>query len=200
MSTDSRSLWHDSLAEFQQAVEKRPTPGCGAAAAVGACLGLSLVLKGLRLTASKRQDDAETADLIARGDALYRELAVAVDEDAVAFSEWLAAKRLDDDDEEKPTRLDAARTASIEVPLAAAACCERALSLAVSSLDETAAMLESDTAAGALMVKAGMEALLVGVKANLEGLSAEARGDVERRCETLQSHARRHCQTLGVAA
>ncbi|WP_110670179.1 cyclodeaminase/cyclohydrolase family protein [Salinicola halophilus] len=200
MSTDSRSLWHFSLTEFQQAVEKRPTPGCGAAAAVNACFGLSLVLKGLRLTADKRQDDADTAELIERGDALYRKLAAAVDDDAAAFAEWLAAKRLDDANADKPARLEAAQAASIEVPLAAAACCEQALALAVESVDETAPMLESDTAVGALMVKAGLEALLIGAEANLDGLDDEARRNAERRCETLRTDAGGHCRRLGLDA
>lgn len=196
------SLWQRTLADFQHAVETRSTPGCGAAAALGACLGLSLVLKGLRLTADKRQNDAESAALIDRGDSLYHRLAAAVDDDANAFAEWLEAKRLAEDSEparrDKRQRMAAAQQASVTVPLEAAARCEEGLALAGESIDETAPVLESDTAAGALMLKSGLEALLIGVESNLEGLEDLARRDTERRCETLRQSASAHCRRLGL--
>ncbi|WP_110643659.1 cyclodeaminase/cyclohydrolase family protein [Salinicola sp. CPA57] len=196
------SLWRQSLADFQHAVETRSTPGCGAAAAVNGCLGLSLVLKGVRLHRGEPQADRQR--LVAEGDALQRALAEAVDDDAAAFAEYLEAQRLPSDtDAESNQRegaLNQARDASIRIPLAAAERCQKALELAVEALSLTSRAMRSDTLAGATMLRAALDALLIGIEANLEALPDQGkRRELEIRCGELRDSAQAQCQRLGLA-
>lgn len=191
----SSSLWQRSLAEFQHDVETRSTPGCGAAAALNGCLGLSLILKGVRLY--RDDDQAPARDrLIADGDALQRLLARAVDDDAAAFADYLDAQRrsatTEAQTQDRESALNDAREASIRIPLQAAEHCQSALALAVDAQSLTSPALQSDTRAGSVMLEAALNALLIGVEANLDAQpDPSVRRRLELRCEKLRSEARR---------
>lgn len=200
MSTSS-SLWRCSLADFQHAVETRSTPGCGAAAALSACLGLSLILKGVRLSGS--DNDPEKRDLLVRGDELHRTLAAAVDDDAEAFTAWLEAGRLpettDAEHRHRAGALARARAAAVRIPLDAAERCHDVLTLALEAIGPTAPALKSDTLSGAAMVRAALEALLIGVEANLDACpDPRERDAIEARCRDLRETAEQRCQRLGI--
>ncbi|WP_162619781.1 cyclodeaminase/cyclohydrolase family protein [Salinicola acroporae] len=202
MSTSS-SLWHASLADFQHAVETRSTPGCGTAAALNGCLGLALILKGLRLHRGESSEpDRHRRRLIAEGDALQQALAEAVDDDAAAFDDYLQAQRRSNDDaaESDPcdSALDEAREASIRIPLAAAERCREGLVLALEALPLTSSAMRSDTLAGATMLGAALEALVIGAEANLEALPVPAtRQAMKARCEALRGEAEELRRRLG---
>ncbi|MGM8851735.1 cyclodeaminase/cyclohydrolase family protein [Salinicola halophyticus] len=201
----SPSLWQRSLADFQHAVETRSTPGCGAAAALSGCLGLSLILKGVRLHRGESDLDRHRRRLIEEGDGLQKALAEAVDDDAAAFADYLEAQRLPSDtgaeSEQRDSALREARDASIQIPLAAAERCQDGLVLAVEALSLTSSAMESDTLAGATMLRAAMEALLIGVESNLEALpDPAARQKLEVCCGELRDSARASCHRLGIDA
>ncbi|MAM59285.1 MAG: hypothetical protein CMN25_18385 [Salinicola sp.] len=201
MSTSS-SLWQASLADFQHAVETRSTPGCGAAAALNGCLGLSLILKGVRLHRGESGPDPQRRRLIDEGDALQQALAEAVDDDAAAFDDYLQAQRRSSDDAAESDPCDSAlreaREASIRIPLAAAERCRQGLALAVEALPLTSSAMRSDTLAGATMLGAALEALLIGAEANLEALPDHAaRQTLEVRCEALRREVRELRRRLG---
>ncbi|KAA0018262.1 cyclodeaminase/cyclohydrolase family protein [Salinicola corii] len=201
MSTSS-SLWQASLADFQHAVETRSTPGCGAAAALNGCLGLSLILKGVRLHRGESGPDHHRRRLIDEGDALQQALAEAVDDDAAAFDDYLQAQRRSSDDAAESDPCDSAlreaREASIRIPLAAAERCRQGLALAVEALPLTSSAMRSDTLAGATMLGAALEALLIGAEANLEALPDHAaRQTLEVRCEALRREVRELRRRLG---
>lgn len=201
MSTSS-SLWQASLADFQHAVETRSTPGCGAAAALNGCLGLSLILKGVRLHRGESGPDPQRRRLIDEGDALQQALAEAVDDDAAAFDDYLQAQRRSSDDAAESDPCDSAireaREASIRIPLAAAERCRQGLALAVEALPLTSPAMRSDTLAGATMLGAALEALLIGAEANLEALPDHAtRQTLEARCEALRREVRELRRRLG---
>lgn len=201
MSTSS-SLWQASLADFQHAVETRSTPGCGAAAALNGCLGLSLILKGVRLHRGGPGPDPQRRHLIDEGDALQQALASAVDDDAAAFDDYLQAQRRSSDDAAESDPCDSAlreaREASIRIPLAAAERCRQGLALAVEALPLTSPAMRSDTLAGATMLGAALEALLIGAEANLEALPDHAaRQTLEARCEALRRGVRELRRRLG---
>jgi len=197
----SSSLWQRSLADFQHAVETRSTPGCGAAASLNGCLGLSLILKGVRL--HRGESDFDRRRLIEEGDALQKALAEAVDDDAAAFANYLDAQRLPSDTDaesgERDSALREARDASIQIPLAAAERCHAGLVLAVEALSLTSPAMRSDTLAGATLLRAAMDALLIGVEANLEALpDPSTRRKLEIRCGELRESARASCHRLGI--
>ncbi|WP_110654682.1 cyclodeaminase/cyclohydrolase family protein [Salinicola halimionae] len=199
----SSSLWQRSLADFQHAVETRSTPGCGAAAALSGCLGLSLILKGVRLHRGESDLDRHRRRLIEEGDGLQKALAEAVDDDAAAFADYLEAQRLpsdtDAESEQQDSALREARDASIQIPLAAAERCQNGLVLAVEALSLTSPAMRSDTLAGATMLRAAMEALLIGVEANLEGLPDPSdRRKLKMNFGYLRESARANCDRLGI--
>lgn len=200
MSTSS-SLWQCSLADFQYAVETRSTPGCGAAAALSACLGLSLILKGLRLPDS--DNGPAKSDLLACGDALHRTLVAAVDDDAEAFAAWLEAGRLpkttDTERRYRSKQLAQARVAAVRIPLDAAERCHDVLALAIEALGSTAPSLKSDTLSGAALAKASLEALLISVEANIDSFPDQRERDtIEAHCRDLRATAECRCQRLGI--
>ncbi|WP_136068626.1 cyclodeaminase/cyclohydrolase family protein [Modicisalibacter radicis] len=184
----STSIWNMTLGGFRDAIESRSTPGCGAAAASSAVMGLALVLKGLRITDDKHPDAAR-GELIARGDAQLAELVRYADEDVDAFNAYLAAvKRPRDSDAEKRTReraIQAAAERANRVPLATARCCLEALKLAGRALEKTAGNLHSDTLAGGLMLHAALSSVLTNVDANLASLH----DDTERESMAAERHA-----------
>jgi formiminotetrahydrofolate cyclodeaminase len=167
------------------------------------CLGLSLILKGVRLHRGESDLDRHRRRLIEEGDALQRALAEAVDDDAAAFADYLEAQRLPSDTDAESAQRDSAlheaRDASIQIPLAAAERCQAGLVLAVEALSLTSPAMESDTLAGATMLRAAMDALLIGVEANLEGLpDPSARRKLEIKCGDLRESARASCDRLGI--
>ena len=182
------SIWDMTLGGFRDAVESRSTPGCGAAAAVSAGIGLALVLKGLRITDGK-QRDAERGELIARGEAQLAALGRYADEDVEAFNAYLSAvKRSQASDAERQAReraIQAAVERANQVPLATAHSCLEALKLSVEALTKTADNLRSDTLAGGLMLHAALSSVLINVDANLAGL----RDAAEREALAAERHA-----------
>lgn len=193
MSADE-SLAAMTLGGFREDIESRSMPGCGAVAANAAANGLSLVLKGLRLSKPRGDsgDSEAHADLIDRADRLVEELGGYADEDVAAFKAYLAARK-QTDDEEHSDALDAAVERINQVPLDTARACRRALELTLEANEHTRAALQSDTRAGAQLLHAGLCMVLLNVDANIDGLDdgneraqlREERGELQRRADAL---------------
>ncbi|KAA0010731.1 cyclodeaminase/cyclohydrolase family protein [Billgrantia pellis] len=189
----SPSIWQLPLTDFRNAIEARAMPGCGAAAAVSAGLGLALVLKGLRLS-DTRAPGVPRRELIARGDGLRDELARLADDDIAVFENYLSAKKHSHGTPQRAGReigeMERAIESACRVPLAIARACRDGLVLSVEALPQTAERLQSDTLAGAKLLHAGLGAVLAGVDDNLEGLAdPKERRALEGERETLQAEA-----------
>jgi formiminotetrahydrofolate cyclodeaminase len=105
------SLSERSVAEFLAALgERTPAPACGAATAVTAALAAALVELAGRFAGDE--------EAIVRAKALWSRLAELADEDAAAYTAFLAE------------RSDATRERIIAVPLEIAECAEEAAELA----------------------------------------------------------------------
>ncbi|ROO37785.1 cyclodeaminase/cyclohydrolase family protein [Salinisphaera orenii] len=179
------SLWQMTLGEFRDAIESRSMPGCGAAAASSAAIGLALVLKGLRISESKAAW-AERARLIERADAQLAALGDYADEDVQAFNAYLAARR----DTAGEGALQAAVERINRVPVDTARCCLEALELAVAARGLTRESLHSDTDAGARLLHSGLAVVLLNVDANVRNLDdAGEREALARTREQLQTAA-----------
>ncbi|MGQ4877860.1 cyclodeaminase/cyclohydrolase family protein [Billgrantia sp. LNSP4103-1] len=163
----SDSVWQWSLTDFRDAIETRGMPGCGAAAAVSAALGMALVLKGLRLS-----DDRSA--LISRGDALCEALARLADDDIAVFGQFLAAAKRAPNAAERAGKqedeMERAVESACRVPLEIARACRDALALSAEALPLTAERFHSDTRAGARLLHAALLAVLAGLEDNLQGL------------------------------
>lgn len=176
--TTSNSVWQASLDSFCHAIEARSMPGCGAAAAVSAGIGLALVLKGLRLGAGGADTPARHA-LTARGAALRQRLARLADDDIAGFEAYLAAQRLPHRTPGQARQRDEARQQALleacRVPLEIARGCCEGLVLGSEALVHTAPALRSDTRAGLRLLGAAFDAVLVGFDDNLPGLADASR-------------------------
>jgi formiminotetrahydrofolate cyclodeaminase len=180
--SEGESVWAQSLADFRAAAAAaKPTPGCGAAAAVTADIGLALVVKCLRISEAHGSDPARLQLMQAAETLLGRPGAFA-DDDMQAFGDYLSVAR----DGELKDKQAAARQACA-VPLALAHCCLQALELAVNAWPCAAANVQSDVQAGALLIHAGLSAALINVDADMASLddaaAREQAGQARRRLQ-----------------
>ncbi len=172
MSESPTSVWTLSLERFRQdTAANRPTPGCGAVAAVSASLGLALVLKALRISQA-RQEDPRRQRLIEPVETLLERLGSFADDDMQAFSRYLQAARQPDDASDDDALQAAARQACA-VPLATAHACLEALGLSVSALPLAIEVVRADIQAGALLIHSALSAALLNVDADLPCLSEQ---------------------------
>lgn len=176
------SVWSQPMAAFRAATAAdQPTPGCGAAAAVTADIGLALVVKGLRISEAHGSDPARRQRMQVAERLLGRP-GVFADDDMQAFDDYLSAAR----DGQLEDKQAAARQACA-VPLALAHCCLQALELAVDAWPLTDANVQSDVQAGAVLIHAGLSAALVNVDADMASLDdAAARQQAGRARQRLQ--------------
>ncbi|WP_417779357.1 cyclodeaminase/cyclohydrolase family protein [Stutzerimonas xanthomarina] len=181
--SDSASVWTQRLAEFRAATAARqPTPGCGAAAAVTADIGLALVLKGLRISEAHGSDPVRH-ELLQAAEALLGRPGAFGDDDMQAFDDYLSAARHGEVEDKQ-----AAARQACAVPLALAHCCLEALELAVDAWPRTDPIVQSDVQAGAVLIHAGLSAALINVDADMASLDdAAAQDQVGRTRRRLQS-------------
>lgn len=164
--------WQARLAEFRGALaSSAPMPGCGAAAAVVADLGLALVAKALRISQA-HGGNGERSALLAEADRLLGRPGRFAEDDMQAFTAYLRAAQQDDD----AALAEAARQACA-VPLATAHSCLQGLEVAVAARPLAAGSLQSDVEAGARLLHAALTAVLLNVDANLAPIrpAADAR-------------------------
>lgn len=180
---DSASVWTQRLAEFRAATAARqPTPGCGAAAAVTADIGVALVLKGLRISEAHGSDPVRH-ELLQAAEALLGRPGAFADDDMQAFDDYLSAARHSEVEDKQ-----AAARQACAVPLALAHCCLEALELAVDAWPRTDPIVQSDVQAGAVLIHAGLSAALINVDADMASLDdAAAQDQVGRTRRRLQS-------------
>ena len=170
--SDEASVWTQRLADFRAATAaNQPTPGCGAAAAVTADIGLALVLKGLRISEAHGSDPTRRA-LLQAAEALLGRPGAFADDDVRAFEDYLNAAR-----NGEPEQKQAASRQACAVPLALAHCCLEALELAVDAWPCTDPNVQSDAQAGAVLIHAGLSAALINVDADMASIEDAASRD-----------------------
>jgi len=156
-----------------------PTPGGGSAAALAGATGASLLMMVASLPKTRTGSEGERASLAAASQSLAsirRQLIDAIDADAAAYDQVVAAYRLPKGSE------DGARTAAIqrglreatEVPLGVMRQCANALQEAqhVGSNGHSAAA--SDVGVAIALLRAGLEGARLNVEINLAGLADAA--------------------------
>lgn len=187
--TDGDSVWALSLAEFRDATAAdRPTPGCGAAAAVASDIGLALVLKGLRISEARSSEPARRR-LLQVAESLIGRPGAFADADIRAFQEYLQASH----HQTAAADLQAASRQVCAVPLATARSCLKALELANEAWPLVAAVVRSDIQAGALLIHAGLRAALINVEADLGSIE-----DNQSREQVAQLHRRLRSEADGL--
>jgi methenyltetrahydrofolate cyclohydrolase len=174
------SLWDLNLTQLQQRVSSLdPTPGGGSISVMNAVLGLSLVQKGIRVSlknaAGNSSSQEELSSLEIRAVSAMEPLKRYVDADTDAFQGYMQASGLPrSTEEERATRkrvMEEALLHATKIPLEAASQMNRCIEIAESAIRLAKQSVLSDIAAGALLIRASIQAVLLNVDSNLAGIS-----------------------------
>ncbi len=172
---------------------KDPTPGGGSGAALGGALAASLVSMVCNLTIGKKGYEdvrAPMSDLLAKSEALRKELPELLEADTQVYGKVMEAYRMP----RKTTEQKAARSAAqqqalkdaAEVPYQIADRCAQVVDLALPAAEMGNQWAVSDAGVGALLAEASMRAALLNVDINLASLKDQAYcADMRARVEAL---------------
>jgi formiminotetrahydrofolate cyclodeaminase len=157
-----------------------PTPGGGTAAAIAGAMGAGLaeMVTALTLAREKYAASHDAMRPIARGAAAAREELLALArQDAEAYDEVVAARRLPRDTDEQKSRRDerisAANRRAAEIPLGTARAAWELLQAIPELARKGNPNAASDAGAAALLLEAAVQAALLNVAINLPGVSDE---------------------------
>jgi len=161
-------VWDMDLASFaDRAASREPSPGSGAVSLVSAAIGIALVLKALRVTASGSNDREAFEPLIRSGENLREELSAHAEADLDVFEAHMAAQRLpnktDAEKSEREERLAKAYEAAVEVPLNAAQTTLEGLDLARQAVHLCDPATVGNIGAGAALLNGALTAALYNV-------------------------------------
>jgi glutamate formiminotransferase/formiminotetrahydrofolate cyclodeaminase len=152
-------------------------PGGGSAAAYAGAAGAALVAMVARLTAGKKKYaavESQMYDLIEKAERLRGRLTSAIQEDAAAFEEVMAANRLPRSTPEEQARravkVEQATTDAIAVPLQVCAAAREVIELALQAASLGNVNAISDAASGAALAKAALTAAGLNVRINCAAL------------------------------
>ena len=199
MSEPFSSASSATLDVFTEALaSEEPTPGGGAAAAVTGSLAAALTAMVVRLSLD-RPKYAEHADLhmqaLEASDAARARFLELADEDAHAYRDYLAARRLPRDDAEQvQAREEATRRAArhaTEVPLAIVKACHAQIGMVERLAGRTNLGVASDLEVAALLLESAARAAAANVSINLDAIGDEAvasaiRAEVSQRVQQIQ--------------
>jgi methenyltetrahydrofolate cyclohydrolase len=170
---------------YAQAASTAPAPGGGAVTALCGMLGVSLVLKALRITLKKAEDAALKA-AEPELDRLARALAEDADADASSFDAYIAAVRLPratpEEAEARAAKLKAAAVQATQVALVALGHADEAIARAKAIGGWLTPRLAPDLAAGLQLLETARANPIQNARDNLgaaEG-TAEYAGLAER--------------------
>lgn len=177
-STSTRSFAEFQLRDFlRRLASSEATPGGGSAAALAGALAASLVTMVGTLTTGRKgfEELEETLELLVeQGEQIAENLTGAIDRDAAAFDEVMAAFKLPKaTEEEKAARaaaIQAAMKHASEVPMEVAEECLAAAELALVALEKGTPSASSDAAVGLLFALTGLEGAVLNVATNLDGI------------------------------
>lgn len=182
-------------------------PGGGSAAALAGCLGAALTKMVCSLSLDEEKFGAvltEIQAIQAQATDLLGKLTRAVDEDAAAFNEVMAAYKLPKTTEdEKKARLAAIQQSMKKaalLPLGVAGDCLAVLKLAGRILPISNANAASDAAVSGLMAYAALQGAIYNVKINLGFIKdADFCQDVQQKITVISDEAKRENAALTAA-
>jgi glutamate formiminotransferase/formiminotetrahydrofolate cyclodeaminase len=161
-----------------------PTPGGGSAAAHAGAMGAALVAMVARLTIGKKKYlavEGQMNEILKQAERLRSDLTEAVDEDAAAFKEVMAAFKLPKDSPgQEKVRLETIEKATLhaaQVPLSVAQKSVKVMALAERAVALGNLNTISDGASAAAMAMAALTSAGFNVRINLAGLTDKTAGD-----------------------
>ena len=155
--------------------QSTPTPAGGSAVAYGGAMAAALVAMVARLTASKPRH-ADVADrmqqIAVEADALRNGLQDAVQADAAAFDDILAARRLPVDDPSRQSAIERATRHAVDVPLHTAEQALQVLTLAVELAESGLSSAHNDALAAASLAQTAARISALNARVNCAGLTS----------------------------
>ena len=181
----SGSVQPDFSAELAAAT---PTPGGGSAAAYTGAMAAGLVSMVARLTIGKKgyADQEKTMlELLKESETLRGELKAAVDSDAEAFNQVMAAYKKSKDDPDRKKAIQEATLHAAEVPLEVAEKALRVMGLALTAARSGNLNAISDAGSGVNLAFAALNSAAYNVRINISSLEdpkvgAKYRNKVEK--------------------
>lgn len=179
-----------SCREFADALaSSAPVPGGGGAAALVGAIGAALGnMVGALTVGKKRYADVEDAlrALMAKGDALRRELLDQVRADAEGFEPLARAYGLPKDDPGREAVLEAASVKACEAPLRIMALCGEAIDAVAIFAEKGSRLAVSDAGCAAACCRAAMQSASLNVFINTRSLrDRDAAAAIDERAEAL---------------
>ena len=179
---DSGMFTDMKVGEFLDALaSSEPTPGGGSGAALGGALGAALVSMVCNLTIGKKgyeAVDGPMRDLLAKTEALRKELPELLEADTQVYGKVMSTYRLPrKTDEQKAARNEAMQAAlkeAAQVPLTIAERCAQIVDLALPAAEMGNQWAVSDAGVGVLFAEACMRGALLNVYINLASISDQA--------------------------
>lgn len=154
-----------------------PTPGGGSASAYAAAMAAALAGMVARLTVGKKKYapvEGRMVEIAAEADELRTALREAVELDAQAFEQLMAAYRLPKEAAERPAAIRTATLHAAQVPLEVIRKSVRVLELAAEALEHGNLNALSDAAVGTVLAQAAVYGAGLNVRTNLSGLGDES--------------------------
>ena len=171
---EDRKLANLEVAKFMEELGSgNPTPGGGAAAALSAALGASLLMMVANHTIGKsRYAEFEDLNIEVRekAEALRARFLEGIDNDADAFEQVTAAYKMSKDDPARPAAIGTASVIAAEAPLAVMEDSVAGLRLAASLPGRSNPNLLSDVYVAANCLYTGLQSALYNVQANLPSI------------------------------
>jgi formiminotetrahydrofolate cyclodeaminase len=199
---DAQALAQQRLSALLDAVAaQRPAPGGGCAAAWTAAFGAGLVEMSAAFTLARpRYAGVHRRLLEVRREAtlLRRRLVELAELDADGYEPVLGALRLPDKHPDRESRLETARSAASETPIAIAEAAAAVAQLAAETAHTGSEYLEGDATAGATLAEGACRAAARLVEINLAAVPDDPR--LERAAEALQRAAAARDEALRVRA
>jgi formiminotetrahydrofolate cyclodeaminase len=174
----------DVLAAFSSSA---PTPGGGSASALASAIGASLLLMvaALPKTRTGSPDDRSALASAARGlIGILEQLTAAVDADATAYDQVVAAYRLPkasgEDQDARKTAIQRALRAATDVPLGVLRLSEAALDQAATIASHGHRAAASDVGVAVALLRAGARGARLNIEINIGSISDAAYADAVR--------------------
>ncbi len=168
----------EALAAFSSS---EPTPGGGSAAALTSALGASLLIMVAGLPKTRDNSDADRQTLRAAAavlTGLQQQLAAAIDADANAYNQVVAAYKMPkgsfDEQQARKAAIQRALRAATDVPLGVMRLSTQALEQGVGVARHGQPSAASDVGVAAALLRAGAGGAFLNVEINLESVGDES--------------------------
>lgn len=168
--------WDTGAEQFVNALASdAATPGGGAAAALAGAMGCALLMMAAGTTRKRKNTDPATCTLLTQSlnklSGLHSELKSFMQQDALAYDNYLRAAKLPKDDPARPQRMQEALEYAARVPADTAHTCELVLKELSRVQAYIAPVILSDVACARHLLRSAIACSVENIRANLTAMT-----------------------------